>query len=60
MTRHEWEQACREQNARREREVVAARQKRESCDVTPMLAFGGTPYCRTHRVMGWCPYGGAR
>ena len=57
MTRQEMEQTCRDQNERKARERVEARRAGGSCDVEPMLAFGGIPYCRTHGVMGECPYG---
>jgi hypothetical protein len=57
MTRQEMEQVCREQNDRKARERGEARQSGAPCDVETMLAFGGIPYCRTHGVMGECPYG---
>lgn len=57
MKKHEFEEACRAQNAARDREVAAARQSASACDTIEMLAFGGVPYCRAHRVMGPCPYG---
>ena len=57
MTRQEMEQACRDQNRRKAEERVSARANGGPCDVEPMLAFGGIPYCRTHGVMGECPYG---
>ena len=56
MTRQEFEQACAEQNARRNREIISARNAGAPCDIVTMYAFGGIPYCRTHAVMGPCPY----
>ncbi len=55
-----FEAAAREQNTRRAVEVRDARASGAACAVTPMLAFGGIGYCTTHRVMGECPYGGAK
>lgn len=55
-SRSDFERACREQNERVAREVAEARKHGLACDVVPMLAFGGIDYCRTHRVMGPCPY----
>jgi len=57
VTRSEFEAACREQNRRKAEAVVEARAAGAACSVTHMMAFGGVPYCTTHRVMGPCPYG---
>lgn len=57
--RARFEQACADQNARRDVEVAVARETASPCDVVDMLAFGGVPYCRTHRVMGECRHGRA-
>jgi len=60
MNKAEFERSCREQNTAK---AVARKEARESgapCNVTPMLALGGIPYCLTHGVMGECPYGGAK
>lgn len=56
MTRSEFEKAARDQNDARSHEVAEARQTGAACDVEVMLAFGGMTYCRTHRVMGECPF----
>lgn len=56
ITRSEFEQAMRDQNARRDAEVATARELGGACDTIEMLAFGGESYCRTHRVVGRCPY----
>lgn len=60
MDRPTFEQTCRDNNARRENEVATARETGAPCSIVDMLAFGGVPYCTTHRVMGPCPFGGAR
>jgi hypothetical protein len=60
MIRSEFARAAREQNDRRDIEICEARRRALPCDVETMLAFGGTPYCRSHGVMGPCPYGGSR
>jgi len=57
MTRSEFEKEARRQNAERGIERAKARTERKPCEVEIMFAFGGTPYCRTHGVMGPCPYG---
>lgn len=56
MNRNEFEAAAKSQNAKRSAEVAAARESAAPCNVTPMLAFGGVPYCTAHRVMGPCPF----
>jgi hypothetical protein len=56
MTRQEMERQCQESNKRHAEARLAARVDGAPCDVEPMLAFGGIPYCRTHGVMGECPY----
>jgi hypothetical protein len=56
MERIEFEQAARKQNEERAAQVAEARKTGGACDVEIMFAFGGTEYCRTHRVMGPCPY----
>ena len=64
ISRAEFEQSARDQNARRDAEVSAARSSASPCDVVTMLAFGGLDYCRSHRSIGSCPFakqeGGAR
>lgn len=57
MTRNEFERACAEQNRAASVRVAEARRAGATCEVVPMLAFGGIPYCMTHRVMGPCPFG---
>lgn len=57
ITRSEWERAARAQVEESAARVVRARANGEPCDVESMLAFGGQEYCRTHRVVGPCPYG---
>ena len=54
--RQKFEQSCAEQNRKAAERVASARATGAACVVTPMLAFGGTPYCTTHRVMGPCPF----
>lgn len=54
--RQKFEQACAEQNRKAAERVAAARANGAACEVVPMLAFGGVPYCTTHRVMGPCPF----
>ena len=56
MDRNEFEVAARTQNEQRATKVAEARRDGAACDVEVMLALGGVPYCRTHRVMGPCPY----
>jgi hypothetical protein len=60
MDRTQFEKAAAQQNAQRAAAVVMARETGAACNVVPMLAFGGVPYCTTHRVMGPCPFGGGR
>lgn len=57
MTRNEFEKAMAEQRTDHAKERAAARRGATACDVVTMYAFGGTPYCRAHGVMGPCPYG---
>jgi len=60
MTRNEFEKAAREQNEARNREVAGDREQRTACETEIMLALGGKTCCRTHRVMGPCPFAGVR
>jgi len=57
MTRAEFEDLARTQNARRDAAVAQARADGGPCETIDMLAFGGLPYCRTHRAAGPCPFG---
>ena len=60
MTRQEFEALAREQNVRRERERAESRRDGDPCDLVTMFALNHETYCRTHGVMGPCPYGGGR
>lgn len=59
MTRNEFEKEARRQNAEAGQRRASSRAERKPCDVEIMLALGGVDYCRTHGVMGPCPYGQA-
>ena len=58
MTRAEFEQLAVKHNAARDAAVVKARVEGGPCETIDMLAFGGIPYCRTHRSVGPCPFAG--
>jgi hypothetical protein len=57
--RGEFDKAMRGQNDNHAKTRAEARANATACDVETMFAFGGTPYCRSHGVMGPCPYGTA-
>lgn len=56
MDRNEFEAAARAINDARSQRVAIAREAKSPCDLVDMLAFGGMTYCRTHAVMGSCPF----
>ena len=60
MTHAEFETACAQQNRERAERIEQSRTGGTPCDVVTMYALGGIGYCRTHAVMGECPYGHGR
>lgn len=60
MDRIEFEVAAKQQNAAAAQRRSDARANGAPCAVVTMFAFGGTPYCTTHGVMGVCSFGGGK